>query len=293
MTEGIRNMIERIAIALGLFCATTILAADKPTSKPAVEPTPLPKVGEKFEERLPGTLVRFEMVPIPAGKASAPSTQQSKEIAQDIKPIWMSKTEVTWDLYDIWAFQFDLTEEQKGAGVDAKSRPSKTYGAPDRGFGHQGYAAISMTDRSAKNFCEWLSKKTGKHYRLPTQAEWMYACRAGESEEATARTPLADRAWYVDNADEKTHPVATKKPNAWGLYDMLGNAAEWVINPDGNSVVIGGSYVDEAEDVTCSKVQTQKPSWNETDPQNPKSRWWLSDAWFVGFRVVCDGEMPK
>lgn len=275
-------------MGLGLFYAGTILAAGKPTSKPASEPTPLPKTGEKFEERIPGTLVRFDMIPIPAGKASAPSTQQSKEVEQQIKPIWMSKTEVTWDMYDVWAFQFDLTEEQKAAGVDAKSRPSKPYGAPDRGFGHQGYPALAVTDRSAKNFCEWLSKKTGKHYRLPTQAEWMYACRAG-IEEKDERTPLTDRAWFVDNADEKTHPVATKKPNAWGLFDMLGNVGEWVINPDGNSVVIGGSYVDEAEDVACDKVKTQKPNWNTTDPQNPKSRWWLSDAWFVGFRIVCDG----
>ena len=64
---------------------------------------------------------------------------------------------------------------------------------------------------------------------------------------------------------------------------MLGNVGEWVINPDGHSVVIGGSYIDEAEDVACDKVKTQKPNWNITDPQNPKSRWWLSDAWFVGF----------
>jgi formylglycine-generating enzyme required for sulfatase activity len=283
-----RNMIRNIVVIFGLIYASTILAAKAPTSKPASEPTPLPKAGEKFEERIPHTLVRFDMMPIPAGKSSAPSTQQSKQIEQQIKPMWMSKTEVTWDMYDVWAYQFDLTEEQKAAGVDAKSRPSKPYGAPDRGFGHQGYPALAVTDRSAKNFCEWLSKKTGKHYRLPTQAEWEYACRAGVDEK-DERTPLTDRAWYVDNADEKTHPIASKKPNAWGFYDMLGNVGEWVINPDGNSVVIGGSYVDEAEDVACDKVKTQKPNWNITDPQNPKSRWWLSDAWFVGFRIVCDG----
>jgi formylglycine-generating enzyme required for sulfatase activity len=287
MTNGNRIMIHRIAIALGLICAGTILAAQTPTSKPASAPAPLPKVGEKFEERIPGTLVRFEMLPIPAGKGRAASTQQSKEIEQQIKPMWMSKTEVTWDMYDVWAYQFDLTEKQKADGVDAQSRPSKPYGAPDRGFGHQGYAALAMTDRSAKNFCQWLSKKTGKHYRLPTQAEWEYACRAGVAEK-DERAPLADRAWFVDNDDEKTHPVATKQPNAWGLYDMLGNVGEWVINPDGNSLVIGGSYVDDAADVGCSKIKTQKPNWNVTDPQNPKSRWWLSDAWFVGFRIVCE-----
>ena len=120
---------------LGLVCAGTILAAKAPTSKPASEPTPLPKTDEKFEERIPGTLVRFDMIPIPAGKASAPSTQQSKRIEQQIKPIWMSKTEVTWDMYDVWAYQFDLTEQQKAAGVDAKSRPSKPYGAPIAGLG--------------------------------------------------------------------------------------------------------------------------------------------------------------
>ncbi|HTL31262.1 MAG TPA: SUMF1/EgtB/PvdO family nonheme iron enzyme [Tepidisphaeraceae bacterium] len=280
-------MIRHIAVTFSVLCATTIVVAQAPVSKPASQATPLPKVGEKFEEKIPGTLVRFEMTPIPAGKQKVASTQQSKDVEQDVKPIWIAKTEVTWDLYDIWLFQLDLTEKEKAASADAKSRPSKPYGAPDRGFGHQGYPALAMTDRSARNFCEWLSKKTGKKYRLPTQAEWEYACRAGVGD-ADERKPLADRAWFVDNSDDKTHPVASKTPNSWGLYDMLGNVGEWVINVDGNPVVMGGSYTDESEEVGPSKFKTQKESWNVTDPQNPKSRWWLSDAWFVGFRVVCE-----
>ena len=116
---------------------------------------------------------------------------------------------------------------------------------------------VSWTD--AKAFCEKLSKAEGKTYRLPTEAEWEDACRAG----ATGRfagEKLADLAWFDDNADGKTHPVATKKPNAWGLYDMHGNVAEWcadayapdypsgtVVDPAGPAegkgrVVRGGSF---------------------------------------------------
>jgi formylglycine-generating enzyme required for sulfatase activity len=77
-------------------------------------------------------------------------------------------------------------------------------------------------------FCQKLSEKEGRRYRLPTEAEWEYACRAGILSATATDVPLSDIAWYSDNADESTHPVALKKPNSRGLYDMLGNVAEWV-----------------------------------------------------------------
>jgi formylglycine-generating enzyme required for sulfatase activity len=147
-----------------------------------------------------------------------------------------------------------------------------------------------MTRHAAEEFCRWLSKKTGKTYRLPTETEWAYACLAGVVDDKHV-TPaeLAKQAWSADNSDEKTHPVGTKTPNAWGLHDMAGNVAEWVtpVHGDKNALVVrGGSYNDPAEDVGCGARATQDEAWNETDPQDPKSKWWLSDAPFVGFRVV-------
>lgn len=234
---------------------------------------------EPFEERIPGFLVRFRMIPIPDGEF-----EESGE-RHRISSLYFSETEVTWDLFEIWAFQLDLTDEQRAAGVDAEARPSRPYGDIYRGFGHVGYPAIGMTYHAAEQFCSWLSKKTGRKYRLPTLAEWRYAARAGQEH----LPDLAASAWSWEDALDKTHPVGKKAANLWGLLDMLGNVAEWVRLSDGEFAVCGGSFRDKRETLTWDLVQKQSPRWNETDPQQPKSRWWLSDAPFVGIRLVCEG----
>lgn len=242
-------------------------------------------------ERIPSSTVEFQMVEIPAGNIDLPDPESPGKIKKiAIKKFWIGKTEVSWDEYDVWAYRMDLTEEERYRGVDAKSRPSKPYGAPDRGFGHAGYAAISLTAHAAQAYCEWLSAKTGKKFRLPTEAEWEYACRAGKLK----RTPLPEKeltkyAWYKANAEgSKPQPVGKKMPNAWGLHDMLGNVGEWVIGLDGEPALAGGSYREPAEQVTPATRHKQTPDWNSTDPQFPKSKWWLSDGPFAGFRIVCE-----
>jgi formylglycine-generating enzyme required for sulfatase activity len=84
----------------------------------------------------------------------------------------------------------------------------------------------SVSWKEAQEFCLELSRKEGRTYRLPTEAEWEYACRAGATSATAAGTDLAV-AWYSENSDGTTHPVGVKAPNAWGLHDMLGNVAEW------------------------------------------------------------------
>lgn len=247
-----------------------------------------PEALSPFVESIPGTSVKFEMIPLPAGTIPLTSLEANNgnpSIA--IKPVWIGKTEVTWDEYDVFAFHLDKNENPPIGSLDAITRPSKPYGAPDRGFGHKGYAALNMTFHAAQEYCRWLSAKTGKNYRLPTEAEWEYACRAGATGKLS-HEKLEQQAWYWDNAEGKTHPVATKQPNVWGLYDILGNAAEWVIGHDGAPLVAGGSFKSKADLLDYSLRAKQAPFWNMTDPQMPKSKWWLSDATFVGFRVVCD-----
>lgn len=229
---------------------------------------------EVYTETIPGTTVSFEMTPIPAGKAG--------DVA--VGPLWMGKVEITWDAYDVYVFGLDEGGQiGTGKNEDAVSRPSKPYLLPGDNFGHQGLPALAMTHHAAQAFAAWLSERTGKQYRLPTEAEWEHACLAGQSE---GRAGLAEVAWFAENSGGKTHAGATRKPNAFGVADLLGNVSEWVTGADGKPMTRGGAYLDQSGAVSCTARKPQTPAWNETDPQLPKSKWWLPDAPFVGFRLV-------
>jgi formylglycine-generating enzyme required for sulfatase activity len=228
-------------------------------------------------DTIPGTLVTFEMVPVPAGSV----TIDGKPVT--IAPFLIGRTEVTWDMYDVFALGLDAKDE----GVDAVSRPSQPYGAPDYGWGHAGYAAISIARPAAEAFCDWLSKKTRKKYRLPTEAEWMHVAALAVGSAPLTPARRDSLAWHQGNSLGTAHAVGRKKPDALGLFDLFGNAAEWVVvDGDGSFVTRGGSFRDPAERVGPDARAIQDSSWNERDPQLPKSKWWLSDGPFVGFRIV-------
>ncbi|MDB5318906.1 MAG: hypothetical protein JWN40_537 [Phycisphaerales bacterium] len=273
------------SVAVGLVLTTAIgaRAEDKPP-----QTTPPQTTTDKIT--IPTTVVQFTLVKLPAGKITM-KDKDGKDKEVEIKPVWIGQTEVTWDEYDIYWQVLDLPDAQRNALKSDKfvirSRPSAPYNPPDRGWGQHGSPAGSMFCREAKVYCEWLSKKTGHKYRLPTEAEWEYACRAGGPPLKPTKSELKEIAWFADNADDHTHPVAKLKPNAWGLYDTLGNVAEWVTLPDNTEAVAGASYLDEAEDVHSSAREVySNRKWQKTDPQSPQGRSWFSDGGFVGFRVV-------
>lgn len=219
-----------------------------------------------YRETIPGTLVTFEMVPVPGDGT-----------------LFVGRHEVTWDMYDVFALGLDAP---KTGSADAVARPSQPYGAPDYGWGHAGYPVISVTRSAAEAFCAWLSSRTGKTYRLPTEAEWSQIAKVAAGPEGLSPSRRDAVAWHRGNSSGTTHPAGSRAADALGLFDLFGNAAEWVSTPDGSLVTRGGSFRDAADTVGPGARAVQDESWNERDPQLPKSRWWLSDGPFVGFRLV-------
>lgn len=119
----------------------------------------------------------------------------------------------------------------------------------------------------------------------------MYFALAGADQEYCCDTDqhsLGHIAWFEENSERTTHPVGLKDPNGFGLFDVHGNAAEWVVTDSRKPIAMGGSYRDSAADCTASSEQKQHRSWNTSDPQIPKSSWWLADCSWVGFRFVIE-----
>jgi formylglycine-generating enzyme required for sulfatase activity len=298
-------------IVLGLTGLAVLNAADAPADFKAYTE----KVGE----------ASFDMVPIAAGTFTMGSPETEKGRGADegpqfkvqVAPFWMAKVETTWDLFDIYWKDENIPEgdkrrEEPVVGKDALTRPTPPYADETFGHGREGKPVLGITHHAALMYCTWLSRKTGKNYRLPTEAEWEYACRAG----STTAYPfgddpaqLGDHAWFAANSEEDSHPIGTKKPNLWGLHDMLGNVSEWcldqyspkdyavykglVINPvrkptpfKYQHVTRGGSWADAAEKCRSASRRPSEKSWLKRDPQRPQSIWWMTDADFVGFRVV-------
>jgi sulfatase modifying factor 1 len=254
---------------------------------------PVAPMGEPFTDALPGGEASWDMVPVPAGRVTIVGDDGAEQTVE-VGPFWVSTTEVTWDLFDLWVYAFDDLEVTDD--VDAITGPSKPYLPPDRGFGYNDYAAISMTHHASAEFCRWLSERTGRVYRLPTEAEWVHAAAAGSRGAYSFgddASKLGEHAWYKENAGPTTQSVAQKLPNAWGLYDVHGNVAEWAYMMDGREVAMGGSYREPAEELTLSSRLFQDETWNETDPQIPKSIWWLADCSWAGIRLVCEGPAPE
>ena len=278
----------------------------------------LPAVERAFVSRLRDQIAANKtpapgnMASIPEGDFTMGATRHKDEEPPHkvhIDSFWMDKYETTWDQYRQFMFA-------KDEGVDAVSRPTRPYVEMSFGMGIEGFPAISMTQHAANKYAEWLSQKTGQFYRLPTEAEWEYACRAGTT---TAYSfgddvkQLVNYAYFALNSAGKYQKVGLKAPNPWGLYDMHGNVMEWTLDqysaefyarsPASNPwnqatkpyphAVRGGSWQDPAEMLTCSARVASDPGWKEQDPQLPKSIWYETDAQGLGFRLVRPSKLPS
>ena len=331
-------------VVLALISGTVIPAADTPeTTTPGVlQEKPADgrfvKIDGGFmvpyKVCIPGTNRFFWMEPVPAGEflMGSPASEVGREDIEgpqrkyNVEPFWMARCEVTWGEYKEFmslyhAFKkFEqrglrkVTEENK---VDAITAPTVLYEAQFTfEYGDDDdQAAVTITQYSAKQYSKWLSQTTGCQFRLPTEAEWEYACRAGATTAyhfGDDPAQLGEYAWYSGNTEESgQRKVGLKKPNKWGLFDMHGNVAEWVLDscesyPAGDATLNaatdwvrtdnldprtlrGGSWEFDATECRCaSRLASDSEAWREYDPNLPKSPWWFTTdpARGVGFRLV-------
>jgi formylglycine-generating enzyme required for sulfatase activity len=310
---------------------------------------------KNFTEHIPKSSVAFNMIAIPGGsfKMGSPSGEPFRKEDEgpvrevEISPFFMAEIEVTWDEY--LAFYVQTASEGRTTDTeglrnkisketDAITGATPPYGQPDQGWGLGRRPAISFSFHAAETYCKWLTSVTGKTYRLPTEAEWEYACRAGTTTPyffpgdpakflksgLKARFSKNDTAvinsyiTYRGNSPTKPQLPDRVKPNPFGLRNMAGNVAEFcadwyqpdtytkyqsgtIKDPKGPAegtehVVRGGSFLSTSDVLrSAARDHTRTDAWLKTDPQMPKSIWWYSDCFSVGFRVVCefDGKTGK
>jgi formylglycine-generating enzyme required for sulfatase activity len=279
-----------------------------------------------YTQTIPGSDKSFDMVAIPGGTFLMGSPESEKGREKDegpvhtvkVDPFWMGKHEITWDEYELFVYPKNNIASGDKTEVDGFSSPTPPYVDMSFGMGKNGFPAINMTQYAALNYCLWLTAKTGDFYRLPTEAEWEYACRAGSKTAyhfGNDPSELSEYGWYYENSNGGYKKGGLKKPNQWGLYDMHGNVAEWTldqylpqykatggkvqVNPIVEPtklyphVVRGGSWDDDPEDLRSAARMASSPAWKQRDPQIPKSNWWMTNASFVGFRIVRPLEQPS
>ena len=296
-----------------------------------------------YKATIPETSTTFEMVPVPGGTFTMGSPEDEEGRLEDegpqfevvVKPFWMGKHEVTWDEYQCFMDLELVFRKLKQRGIRKKLeefavdtisaptplyRPSYTYDAGKE----YNQPAATMCQFGAKQYTKWLSLTSNQFYRLPYEAEWEYACRAGSKTAYSFGDDVDDlkkHAWFVENSDDERQVVGQKQPNAFGLFDMHGNVAEWVLdgyNEQGYThleagksytveqtfykpktiyqrVVRGGSW--ELDDVQCRSAArlASQEEWKGEDPQSPLSPWWLTDTpgLGVGFRLIRPLDAPK
>jgi formylglycine-generating enzyme required for sulfatase activity len=294
----------RFYIILFAFLQTTVFAQDF----------------APYEQTIQNSPVTFKMVPIPAGTFTmgSPASEKGREDDEGpqkkvkVSAFWMEEHEVTFAEWDAFFKNLEVPAT-KAIAVDAVSRPTPQYIDLTWGMGRDAaFPTNSMSQQAGIMYCRWLYNQTGFFYRLPSEAEWEYACRAGGTPDPKK---LNEQAYFKDNSGGKFHKVMSNSPNAWGLYDMLGNLSEWTLDqydpaaygkladgvkdpavPPGARyprTARGGSYLDDAAALRCSNRISSLAEWNKRDPQIPKSRWWLTEGMFMGFRVVRPVQQPS
>ncbi len=330
-------------LLIGILLSGVLLCSDIRAEVPGVVSSPNPEKLSvpvqdghivPYKQEIPGAKVSFEMLPVPGGTFEQGSrhkdaaADESPLVKVEVEPFWIGKCEVTWAEYKLFMKlcsvfegfeEHDMRVVTKENEIDAITAPSKLY---DPSFTFQSgedpqKPAVSMSQYAAKQYTKWLSLLTGEFYRLPTESEWEYACRAGADSDyyfGDDAAKLDQYAWFEDNADYETHLVGQKLPNNWGLHDMAGNASEWVLDEYRADwyeklpqrllttsetlcwpevlyprVLRGGSINSTATGCrSAARRASNDEELRSYDPNTPKSPWWFAsdEALDIGFRIV-------
>jgi formylglycine-generating enzyme len=339
----IRNL---LLVVIGTVSCLSICFAESPqqasigiaTSKPSAGPSV--EIDGKFmvpyTVTIPGTEVSFEMIPVAGGKVlmgspngeAGRSEDEGPQVEVEVQPMWVQKTELTWSEYKLFMSLYPIFKTHQREGirkitdenrVDAITVPTPLY-EPSHTFEFGSDAkqpAVTMTQYAAKQYSKWISGMTGAQYRLPTEAEWEYAARAGSKTAYSfgdATDSLGDYACFGDNNAGGPDKVGLKKPNAFGLHDMHGNVWEWTVDSysaDGyktlgsgplpvsqaiqwpqeaiHRCVRGGGWQDDATRCrSAARMGSEDEDWKDEDPNIPLSPWWYTSdpARSVGMRLV-------
>lgn len=343
-------------VPLELQEATVSILPEIPAHLPAPENFPVTqkihalivqKAKEEALENYQVTVSKADNAPLKflAVKGGEFKMGPSEGPQRDVKvsPFWMTETEITWKHYNpFWRNSAERnkdgtlnTDNDRGSSnppdlskmplVDAVSQPTPQYHAMFGGgrFAQSDdYPAMDMTNHAASKFCQWLSAQTGHFYRLPTSAEWEYACRAGTTTTYSFgddSSQIGDYAWFLENSetngDTTYSEVAQKKPNPWGFYDMYGNVTEWTIDAAVAAdapfltdsltnpwlyptkryprTLRGGCFDDFAEDMTSASASFSDKNLKRDDPQFPRSIWYFTNGQHIGFRIVRPQAIPS
>lgn len=284
-------------------------------------------LGQQFEnyaQSVNGESFSIEMIAVPGGTFFMGAADDDKTRKADEKPmhevfvdsLWMGKYEISWEQYDAFVFgdfgeeQFLDTEALSLLGIDGVSGATAPYEDMSNDMGKDNAPAVNMTQYAALMFCKWLTAKTGVFYRLPTEAEWEFVCKTGNTDPIESLDSIAV---YKLNSNGKYAERGSLDANELGIHDLLGNVSEWVLDayeskyykrsPKNNPwnvpvelyprVVRGGSWKDTATKTCCTSRLKSEVKWKRRDPQIPKSNWWHTNADFIGFRVVRPLNQPS
>lgn len=283
---------------------------------------------ETYVEDLP-TGVSFTMKPVPAGSYKWQG-KAAKDGAMEVQlsAFWMGMKEVTWEEYEPFMLSelprersgelLEFMKEQIDDPVEMIARPTAPYHTMSFGMPKDGHPALSMTQHAANKYCQWISYQTGHFYRLPTEAEWEYAYGANQDQTYWDGGQSAANQYAVFGGDQEAHygPVGGLKGNKFGIHDMAGNVAEWTLDKYVDNrkkfygsltklidpwikatspyphVVKGGHYRAGFDEILVHSRVASEPKWKASDPQVPKSVWYMTDYPFIGFRIVRPLKVP-